>query len=121
MKGGNIIKIQGKNMKFSRNVICKFGNLISKGKYINGNTVICFVPKSKKPGKFRISISVQKGIFSGGNIYYKYLRQPLLLKIEPICGPIYGSTEIFIYGTNFLLGKKKKILLFLNNYLKIEK
>ena len=105
MKGGNEIKIIGKNLKITKNVICRFGDVISKGRFVNRHTIICVVPPSKLVGRVIFSISIKKGIFSGGNHFYTYLREPVLHKITPLCGSISGSTEIFVYGKNFLIGK----------------
>ena len=75
------------------------------------------MPEYAHSGKVRFSISLKKDIFSGGNMFYTYLKIPMIEKIFPNCGSKNGNTEIFVHGKNFVNSKRIiKIEIFFFNF-----
>ena len=39
LKGGNIISIIGRNFKYSKKILCRFGDITTKGKFVNNHKI----------------------------------------------------------------------------------
>lgn len=102
VSGGTEVKVIGSNFVNTGFVICKFGTIIVKGKYVNSNELICSSPKVEKPGYVNLQIAIRPDEFSSGiNTKYLYYDTPKINYIEPMCGPESGFTQITVYGVNF--------------------
>lgn len=102
VNGGTEVTIVGSNFEDTGFAMCKFGEKIVSGTYVNQNEIKCVAPKVEKPGKVNLALAIRPDEFSSGvNTIYRYYDTPILKNIEPICGPERGYTQIDVIGDKF--------------------
>jgi hypothetical protein len=100
--GGTEVSVIGSNFEDTGIVLCKFGDIMTKGQYINENELKCISPRVEKPTKVPLTVAIRDDEFSSGmNTMYRYYADPVIDSIEPACGPERGFTQITIRGDKF--------------------
>ncbi|MFM7850892.1 MAG: IPT/TIG domain-containing protein, partial [Flammeovirgaceae bacterium] len=75
--GGTEVTVTGSNFIDTGIVLCRFGSIMTKGHYINDNTLKCTSPKVEKPGYVNLAIAIREDEFSSGiNTRYLYYDTP---------------------------------------------
>ncbi len=111
-KGGTKVIVLGNKFKEGKNITCRFGNKIVRGKFLTSTKIECISPKAEHPGYVPLTISYEGERYSSETVKYLYYETPVLDKILPTCGPVTGYTQISVFGKNFLdmgFGKVKCI------------
>jgi len=102
VSGNTVVHITGSNFENTGFVMCKFGAIFVKGQYINENELRCTSPPVENPGYVNLYVAIRPDEFSSGlNTRYLYYDTPIIDRIEPMCGPESGYTQITVYGKNF--------------------
>ena len=102
VSGGTVVVITGSNFENTGFVNCKFGDIHVKGSYISENELRCVSPRVERPGYVNLYVAIRPNEYSSGiNTKYLYYDTPVVSKIDPMCGPESGYTQITIYGKNF--------------------
>lgn len=102
VSGGTVVRIIGSNFENTGFVMCKFGSIYVKGEYMDQNELRCIAPPVEKPGYVNLFVAIRPDEFSSGlNTRYLYYDTPIIDRIEPMCGPEKGYTQITVYGKNF--------------------
>jgi hypothetical protein len=100
--GGTEVSVIGSNFEDTGIVLCKFGDILTKGSYLNENELKCISPRVEKPKKVALTVAIRDDEFSSGmNTVYRYYADPVIDTIEPSCGPERGFTQITIRGDKF--------------------
>jgi hypothetical protein len=100
--GGTTVKITGSNFEDTGYVMCKFGEKIVTGTYVDQNEILCVAPQVEKPAKVNLALAIRPDEFSSGiNTIYRYYDTPIIDSISPSCGPERGFTQITVKGKKF--------------------
>lgn len=100
--GNTLVTIIGSNFEDTGYVMCKFGEKLVTGQYINENEIQCLAPQVEKPGKVHLSLAIRPDEFSSGaSTIYRYYDTPIIDIIEPKCGPERGFTQLSVIGQKF--------------------
>lgn len=103
--GTTSVTITGSNFENTSYVMCKFGEKLVAGQYINQNEINCISPQVEKPGKVNMGLAIRPDEFSSGaSTIFRYYDNPIIDKIEPSCGPERGFTQISVIGQKFPSG-----------------
>ena len=103
--GNTTVTVTGSNFEDTGYVSCKFGNIETRGEFINHNELKCRSPPVDKPQTVPLQVAVNPTEYSSGiNTQYRYYDSPVISHIEPICGPERGYTQITVFGENFPVG-----------------
>lgn len=103
VKGGTTVIITGSHFTDTGDIRCKFNETVVQGTYVDSNTIKCVSPVYPHPATVPLAVALEGDKFSSGiNTMYTYYDTPILTKIEPICGPERGYTQITVTGKNFL-------------------
>lgn len=95
-RGGTTVMVFGIDFTPGKKIICKFGDIKTRGKFISIGQIKCLAPKVTQPGFVPISISYEgeDSKFQSETMDYLYYVTPELTAIEPTCGPVTGYTQI---------------------------
>jgi len=111
--GGTRVVAIGSNFRDTGNITCKFGDAgIVPGKFLSTSEIECFSPPTDYPHYVPLSVSLEMDMYSQP-VQYLYYEKPVISRIEPICGPDYGYTQITVYGKNFIdMGHNRAMCVF---------
>ncbi len=100
--GDTLVTITGSNFEDTGYVMCKFGEKLVEGQYINENEIKCISPQVEKPGKVHLSLAIRPDEYSSGaTTLFRYYETPIIKTLEPQCGPERGFTQISVIGDKF--------------------
>lgn len=113
VKGNTTVVVTGSHFTNTGDIRCKFNETVVKGKYVDTNTIECVSPPYPQPETVPLAVALEGDKYSSGiNTMYTYYDTPVVGKIDPICGPERGYTQITITGENFLQDYNIAVCLF---------
>jgi hypothetical protein len=101
VSGGTKVKVVGSNFSDSGNITCRFGDTTVIANRISNSEVECIAPPAKGPGEVDLVIQVYQGLDSAA-VTFLYYENPIVDKVYPPCGPLYGFTQIVVTGNHFV-------------------
>ena len=63
-----MITVFGSRFKDSKNITCKFGETLTRGKYIDANKIKCISPPADRPGYVPLSIAYEGEKYSSESV-----------------------------------------------------
>lgn len=111
-RGGTVTMVYGSEFKADKKILCVYGDLRTRGKFISYSQVKCLSPKVPLPGTVPLSVTYEGDgdKFASEQVEYLYYETPEVTSLDPECGPTYGYTQITVKGKNFVdmgFGKAK--------------
>ena len=93
----------GSNFRDTGHILCKFANKVVPGHFVSQSRIRCVSPPVDKPGYVPLSVAMEPELFSSAEtVKYLYYETPVIDSIEPTCGPVYGYTQVTVFGKNFI-------------------
>ena len=103
-KGGTMVRIFATEFKMNKHIICYFGETRTRGRHISKTEIECKSPPHQPPEKVMVSVTYEEdGEKSrSAGLPFLYYETPIVLGLEPPCGPTYGRTQIVVKGKHFI-------------------
>ena len=99
-QGGNTVKFVCDGLDTSMDFRCKFGTVISMGKYVSNTTFECVsLPNDAGEVNVYFAVNGQDFIYSGFN--YTFFAPAHIERLDPAFGPIAGGIYIQVVGSGF--------------------
>lgn len=102
--GNTTVMVFGIDFTPGKKIICKWGDVKTRGKFISMSQIKCLSPPSPKARKVPLSIAYEGDDvkFESESSDFTYYDTPIINSISPPCGPVTGYTQITIKGKNFV-------------------
>lgn len=81
----------GTSFEDTGNIKCAFGDVEVPGKFLSTSEILCISPKASDSGYVDLRISLRDNEWSS-SLKFLYYDLPVVLGIEPKCGPDFGYT-----------------------------
>ena len=62
---------------------------------------MCVTPPSKRPKAFAPLLSLNNQTWTPTTNTFEYYANPVLVRLDPVLGPLTGGTSVLLYGTGF--------------------
>lgn len=96
-----VTDVMGKNFPPFRDILCRFGPLLSSGTYMSANRVRCVVPESPVAQAVTVSLSFNAWDFVESRGVFTFLSNMYIRQVVPWNGEISGGTRVRIRGGVF--------------------
>lgn len=90
--GNTTVMVFGIDFTPGKKIICKWGDVKTRGKFISMSQIKCLSPKSTSAKKVPLSIAYEGDDikFQSESSDFTYYDTPVINSIGPICGPVTG-------------------------------
>lgn len=100
--GNFSVRIVGGPFVESDDLRCRFGDVVVRGRYVDGEEMQCFAPPHP-PGQHALEVSINNQDYSDQRFPFFYYRDMALSRLTPISGPtLAAGTPVSVYGHGFI-------------------
>jgi hypothetical protein len=102
--GGSIILVEGLNFTNSRDLSCRFGEVVVRAIWHSTKEIRCNCPRHV-PSSVVFEVSNNGVDFSSSGKQFKFLASASVTAISPTHGPEDGGTVVTVFGIHFVASK----------------
>eukprot|EP00163_Fabomonas_tropica_P008375 TRINITY_DN17_c0_g4_i1.p1 TRINITY_DN17_c0_g4~~TRINITY_DN17_c0_g4_i1.p1 ORF type:complete len:4695 (+),score=879.62 TRINITY_DN17_c0_g4_i1:301-14385(+) len=104
ISGGTVVNITGTNMLSDgeEGVTCRFGNFVVNATFADNSTARCQAPRGLSTGAVSLDMSNNGQDYTTSGLTFTYQSDITITSINPVRGPITGSSTVTVVGSNFV-------------------
>lgn len=100
--GNFSVRIVGGPFLRTQDLRCRFGDVIVRAVYVDGEEMQCFAPPHS-PGQYALEVSLNDQDYTDQRFPFYYYEDPALSRLTPISGPaVAAGTPVTVYGHGFI-------------------
>jgi hypothetical protein len=100
--GNFSVRITGGPFVRTSDLRCKFGEVIVRGVFVDGEEMNCFAPMHD-PGQYALEVSLNDQDYTDQRFPFLYYDDPAMARLAPVSGPaVAAGTPVTIYGNGFV-------------------
>lgn len=101
LSGGTDVTLSGMNFVPSPELLCDFGGIKTRGRYISSTEISCITPPFANASSVGVFISLNGVEDVEGAATFTYYEAPVVIRIDPFEIPLTGAFSVTIDGEGF--------------------